>query len=399
MNIDLNMTIKELLEQIPEAKSLLHSYGLGKFEKDEVVKSLGSVLKVRSALNMAQSDPQSFADAVAELVKETDGDFAENYSNQKSLSMLGLLPCGMKMPFKRRFEEFYAELPNKSELNCLIEGNVNHELSYYPYIDTLEEIDELPDVIVSADINSFLHKGFYEKFIKTGYFEAVKMNSDNQDFAGTDYLNPDGAYTMLSANILVIVENKNLSSGIKRPNKWSDLLLPVFENSVTMRGQNNFFCSGVLLPFYKDYGEAGIHDMARTVKAGLHPAEMVEEIERGKGGTPFYIMPLFFAQRLKDPDKFSIIYPEEGAIISPVFMLVKKNRKTDAAVIADFIVNKEMGQFCANAGFPSVRSDVNNHLPEGCKLSWMGWDFLRGEDPLIVKQKIEDIFSTYFTHE
>lgn len=399
MNIDLNMTIQELLAQIPEAKSLLHSYGLGKFEDDAVVNSLGSVLKVRSALNMAKSDPQSFTDAITELDKESSGDFAENYSNQQSLSMLGLLPCGMKMPFKRRFEEFYAGLPNKSELNCLIEGNVNHELSYYPYIDTLEEIDELPDVIVSADINSFLHKAFYEKFIKTGHFEAIEMNSSNPDFAGTDYLNPDGAYTMLSANILVIVENKHLSQDIKLPEKWSDLLAPKYENTVTMRGQNNFFCSGVLLPFYKDHGEAGIHDMARTVKAGLHPAEMVEEIERGKGGTPLYVMPLFFAQRLKDPDKFSIIYPEDGAIISPVFMLVKKNRKTDAALVADFIVDKEMGQFCANAGFPSVRSDVDNHLPKGCKLSWMGWDFLRNEDPLVVKQKIEDIFSTYFSHE
>jgi ABC-type Fe3+ transport system substrate-binding protein len=107
-------------------------------------------------------------------------------------------------------------------------------------------------------------------------------------------------------------------------------------------------------------------------------------------------MPLFFAHRLKDPRQFEIVFPEEGAIISPVFLLVKKERKAEAAVLSDFVLGREMGQFCADAGFPSVRGDVSNRLPAGCRLSWMGWDFLAREDPLEMKRTIASVFAEQF---
>lgn len=391
----LDCTIEEFLAARPDAIEALKKCGLGKFESPEVVASLGSILKLRSALNMAGADIDCF---VEQLDAAGDPGFSESYANQKNLSMLGLLPCGMKMPFKRKFEEYVAGLDADVAMRCLVEGNVNHELSYYPYIDTLETIDELPDVIVSADINSFLHNRFFERFVKPGHFEAFDLECGNPDFAGTDYTDPHSAYTMLSANILVLVVNKRKLGELDVPRRWADLLDPIYENTVTMRGQENaFFCSGVLLPFYKDYGIEGIRKMARAVKHGSHPAEMVKEIERNSpDSTPFYIMPLFFAQRLKNPEIFEIVYPEEGAIISPVFMLVKKGKKAEAKVLADFITDREMSQFCADAGFPSVRSDVDNHLPDGCRLSWMGWDFLRGEDPLAMKKKIETVFFDAF---
>lgn len=127
---------------------------------------------------------------------------------------------------------------------------------------------------------------------------------------------------------------------------------------------------------------------------------MVKEIEaNAPEASPFYIMPLFFAQRLKAPRHFEIVVPEEGAIVSPVFLLVKKARRDEARVLADFIMGRELGQFCAETGFPSVRSDVSNRLPPGCRLFWMGWDFLRREDPLEMKRKISAVFAERFCGE
>jgi ABC-type Fe3+ transport system substrate-binding protein len=399
MKITENMTVKQVLEFLPESIGLFKSGGIGKFEDPEVLSSLGSILKLKSALSMAGIDKDAF---IAELNKQAEEgaqekSFSEDYSSQRSLSMLSLLPCGMKMPFMRRFEEFKASMDDSENINCLIEGNVNHEISYYPYIDRLEDAEELPDLIVSADINSFLHHSFVEKFINTGCFKAIEMDSGNPDFADTDYTDPDKSYTMLSANILVLVANKRVADDYPKPESWSELLRDVYAKSITMRGQEEFFCSGVLMPFYKDHGLDGIAKMARNVKKGLHPAEMVKEIERGsKDETPFYIMPLFFANRLKDESLFEIIYPDSGAIISPVFMLAKKGHSEAAGKMIDFITGRDLNEFCARAGFPSVRSDIDNGLPEGCKLSWMGWDFLKREDPMIVKDNIQDVFSANF---
>lgn len=400
MRITPEMTIAAILEALPGALSLFKAHGMGKFEAEEVRQTLGSVLKLRTALSMARVDVEVFTASLNAMLEETGpGDFAVDYSAQRDLTMLGLMPCGMKMPFKRRFDEFAARLTGSRDrpFHYLIEGNVNHELSYYPYIDTLNTIDELPDVIVSADINSFLHHRFIRNFVVPGYFHALPPERLNPDFAAAEYLDPAGQFTMLSANILVLVVNRRHLDELPVPGRWSDLLDPIYADSVVMRGQDGFFCSGVLMPFYRWFGFEGIKIMARTVKAGLHPAEMVEQIEKNRPeAAPFYIMPLFFAQRLKDRSTFDIVFPAEGAIISPVFMLLKKDREADAAAIAEFITGREMGQFCADAGFPSVRSDVDNHLPPGCKLSWMGWDFIREEDPAEVKTQIEKVFCAAF---
>lgn len=395
-------TVQSFLAAHPAAHGILRSYGLEKFESPEVTASLGSVLTLQSALSLAGSDAARFLEDVRRNEGRPAGErFAETYANQRLLRMLGLLPCGMKMPFKRKFEEFVAKLPSSDiGLRCLVEGNVNHELSYYPYIDTLESADELPDVIVSADINSFFHWRFVDRFIASGVFEALPMDASNPDFAGTGYADPSHAYTMLSANLLVLVVNTRKAAGYRVPRRWSELLDAAYAKSITMRGADDFFCNGVLLPFYQAYGMDGVRRMAENVRAGRHPAEMVKEIEaNAPEASPFYIMPLFFAQRLKDPRHFEIVVPEEGAIVSPVFLLVKKARRDEARVLADFIMGRELGQFCAETGFPSVRSDVSNRLPPGCRLFWMGWDFLRREDPLEMKRKISAVFAERFCGE
>ena len=33
-----------------------------------------------------------------------------------------------------------------------MEGNVNHELSYYPLLDNITDENELPDVIMASDV-------------------------------------------------------------------------------------------------------------------------------------------------------------------------------------------------------------------------------------------------------
>lgn len=391
-----DMTVERVLAERPDAIELFKASGLGKFEDAEIRRTLGSILKLRTALAMARVDEKGFLEALNGSGPESAGlAFALDYGSQRSLSMLGLLPCGMKMPFKRSFEGFLASHEGKgasgAEWKCLVEGNVNHEYSYYPYIDTISSADEMPDVVVCADINSFMHHRFMRELLPAGGFKSLNDPASlNSDFAGTGYLDPQGRYTMLSANLLVLVVNKAKAVGLKIPKTWADFLSGGFAGRLVIRGQDGSFCNGVLMPFHQLYGIEGVRKLAKALRGGMHPAEMVEDIERGRAeAAPFYIMPLFFAKRLKDASQFEIVIPEDGAIVSPVFMLVRSSRAAEASAIADFILGREMSQTCADAGFPSVRADVENKLPAGAKLLWMGWDYLEGQDPGDVKAQIE----------
>lgn len=328
------MTISAVLEPHPELMPLFFSHGLGQFENREILRTLGPLLKLKSALTTAGVNMDAFVrllnDTISAEACEKASSLSDDLSIQKDLTMVALMPCGMKMPFTRAFERFAENFgrENESELTYLIEGNVNHELTYYDYIEEVRDLDELPDIILCSDINSFFHKGFAERFIETGCFIDVSPSNFNADYEGTGYADPGGAYSMISSNLLVIVVDLRCLSDAPMPETWADLLLPGFENKVVMRGQDGFFCNGMLLPILRMHGMDGIRRLGRSVCSGMHPAEMVKKLsaKREEGGPAAYIMPYFFAKKITRTDHTRIIWPKEGALISPVLMLVKRER-------------------------------------------------------------------------
>lgn len=402
--INENMTVHEILSTYPHLLDLFKEYGLGKFEQPEILEKLGPLLKLKTAASTIKLNKKMFIDLLNESIEkyEQNSDFilAENPERQKDLTLLALLPCGLKMPFTRAFEAFastYNEQHDNS-LKYLLEGNVNHELSYYAYIDSVESFDELPDVIISSDINSFFHKPFRDKFLAKNGFVDLLPQKIHHDFENIGFDDTERQFTMLSANLLVLVSIDELLEGKPRIESWKDVLKPEFQNSVVMRGQAKFFCNGVLLPFYALFGIDGIVDLARSVRTGVHPSEMVKMIDSGKRDVaPLYIMPYFFAQKIKDKSRISINIPTEGAIASPVQMLVKRTSQDKVKEITAFLCSTEFGQICADAYFPSVNEKVTNTTSYIKKLHWIGWDFLKQNDIGKLKKEIEEKFFKHFS--
>lgn len=390
-----DMSIHEIFKQHPEVMPMFKAYGLGKFEDPEILNTLGPLLKLKTVLKTNRIDIDRFVSllnkSIDDMQTSCDVSLTETFSAQKDLTMIGLMPCGLKMPFSRTFEQFAKSHPRR--FRYLIEGNVNLELSYYAYIDSIDDIDELPDIIVTSDINSFFHKRFVDRFIKPGYFVNVADYAPNPDFADIGYPDPERHYTMLSANLLIMVVDHTQMGNRPIPKRWSDLLKPEYENSVAMRGQEDFFCNAVLLPFYREHGIEGIKEMGRSVVAGMHPAEMVKNVGRSKAGAPaIYIMPHFFAQKIQRTDKTTLIWPEDGAIVSPVLMMVKRSKMEAVKDITSFISGPILGQVCADAYFPSVHPKVKNHLKKNQRMKWIGWAFLKKNDIGAIKDEIESVF-------
>jgi ABC-type Fe3+ transport system substrate-binding protein len=401
--IDENMSIYDILSAYPFLLKTFKEYGLGKFEKSEILEKLGPLLKLKTPLKMMGINSDMFVDLLNKEVEDNEKDssfvLADNPEKQKDLTLLALLPCGLKMPFSRAFDEFVEGYNEKhsENLKYLLEGNVNHELSYYEYIDSVNTLEELPDLIISSDINSFYHSSFKKRFLDTGSFVDLLPETINSDFQNVAYDDPDRQFTMLSSNLLVLVSIDSMLEGKPEISSWSDILKEEYTNSVVMRGQEEFFCNGVLLPFYALFGMDGIKQMGRSVRTGCHPSEMVKMIDSGKDDVaPLYIMPYFFAQKIKNKNKISIHIPKEGAIVSPVQMFVKKDALESVKDISEFILGKEFGQMCADAYFPSTNPEVTN-LTDGIEnLYWLGWDFLKSSDIEKVKKDIEEVFIKEF---
>jgi ABC-type Fe3+ transport system substrate-binding protein len=219
----------------------------------------------------------------------------------------------------------------------------------------------------------------------------------NSRFTDARYADPLGYFTMFSANVLVVVHVKDTVNAAPAPAKWEDFLSPRYHKSIVIRGQDNFFCSGVLVPFFKLFGLDAISKLAASVCGGMHPSQMVKLIDSpSKDIPPFYIMPWFFAKKIKQTDRIKIVFPQEGAFISPVQLLVKKSKTESLTNISEFLMSQKLHQHCADNYFPSPHLHVNDIIPPGKNIFWIGWDFIYDNDLEEIKKSIGEIFTAQY---
>lgn len=376
-----NENLYQIAESEPRLITLFEKHGMGTYFEDKNLNKIGKFLRLNTLLKSRGIDAQNFIALLNTVLQEerTPAASALN-TGGGNLHLSSMLPCGLRNPFKEYFESLVQDNPGEyGGLNYLIEGNVNHELSYYPLLDNIEDLSELPDVIMASDINNFFHRPFMERFILKDVFAAYTPYSANSYLEKAGYSDTRGNFTMFTANMLVMAVDKEELGERPMPETWNDLLGDTFRDSIVMRGEDDFFCNAVMLPFYKDHGFAAIRKLARNISAGMHPAEMVKLAgSKQKASRAVYILPYFFAKRIKKAS-VEVVWPADGAIASPVFLLIKKTALEKHKALLDLLSSKSMGELLKGRFFPSMHPDVSHEsFPEAVK--WLGWDFIYQHD-------------------
>ena len=300
------------------------------------------------------------------------------------------MPCGLKMPFSRAFADFMARVELDGPVTYAVEGNLNQELSYYSYVHTIETADELPDIILSADFNVFFGHRFNRQFVAPGHFTGYGACHPGASFIQAGIPDPKGEYTILCVNPLVMVANLDQLNGRPLPRTWADILDPAWKNSLIIRGGDNFFCHAVLLPVFQQFGAEGLKALAANITAGLHPSQMVSRIDKNSEGAIF-VMPEFFAQRIRHQERIQVIWPEDGALASPVTLQVKPERIPALKPVLDYLTGPGLASTLAHARFPVPHSAVTAEVQDR-PLKWLGWDYLRENDLIELNRQIDEIF-------
>ncbi len=394
------ITGTENLQQIANTgehiKPIFDKYGLGNYLNPENLQKIGRFTKLNTVLKSKNIDIDAFVELI-NSASTTSEEAKPESALQENMHFSAMLPCGLRNPFKEFVESFLQEESDYvNQLNYLMEGNVNHELSYYPLLDSISNIDELPDIIMASDVNNFFHRPFLSRFIEKGAFESFKPYEWNTYLEKAGYADPNNHFTMYTANMLVMAVDKEKLNGRPMPQTWDDILSPEFENDIIMRGEDDFFCNAVMLPFYKDKGFDAIKILAKNIKSGMHPAEMVKMAGKNDPeGAAIYILPYFFSKRIKSKN-VEVVWPTDGAIASPVFLLVKKGKMKEHKVLLDFLFSKDTAEMLKGRYFPATHPDVQQEeFPKDVK--WLGWDFLTKNDIGKLKDDIRSEFMKVWT--
>ncbi len=400
--IQLTMTIGEIIDRYPETREVFIHNGFSIFKDDTVVKQLGIVLKLKTALKSKGIHPASFIGLLEEKIlekqqyKNMETTVLENSSEH--LNMVSLLPCPLKVPMQSELKLFldYLREEKKLPLNYCIESFFNDHLDYEDYLEHFEEPDEIPDIIMTAGYG-FFYKRFMERFVEKGVFADVIDRPIHARLAESGIIDPDGHFSVIAINTLVMVVDENRLGEVPMPKSWGDLLQPIYENKVVMRGHGDVFCDVVQMNYYKDYGETGVEKLGRSVKYGLHPSQMIKELMSSRSDVPpIHIMPYFFYKTMKESANIKVIWPEEGVLAYPVSVLIKADKMQELQELTDYLLGPEIARICSDAHFPAVHADVGNTLPLHVKLKWLGWDFIKSHDmKYLVETMNEKFMSAY----
>ena len=310
------------------------------------------------------------------------------------MDLLALLPCPVKIPFEQAFSECMDQWDDIPEdlLVCL-EGHVNHHLSFYEQLDHTSLKSELPKILITPGVNRFLGKDFQQAFIQKGVYAKEQDYFQRPGSLQNDFVDPNGHYFVLAINPLVIVVDHARMADMPFPEKWEDLMSPVYKGQIAMRAQHTVFCETVLFNFYQDFGKEGIERLAPNVSVGCHPSEMAKNAGNMKNDDwpAISLIPYFFAKTIRNHDKVSIIWPQDGAIASPITMMVQQSALPELQPIIDILTCPAMAKLWTNAFFFPPFSDLKGSL-HGNRLKWLGWDFICSVDAHQMFENLNEIF-------
>lgn len=388
----LNDTLWDITEKYPETIPLFVSKGFKQMEDNSKRKAFGNSVSLKMALALKKYNIDTFSSALIEQIEQEHNlaDSSLKTTTRKagddSIRIEGLLPCPVRIPLMEQLEKFTGKYKDSYQ------REIHHDLKAASMgLDWLKEAvvneenpGKLPDIFISAGFDLFFEKELMGKFKKKNVFidsTGFKKLNHLFDNENLDLKDPAGHYSMIGVVPAVFLVNTAELNGRPIPRTWKDILEPEFEKSISLPIGDFDLFNAILLNIHKLYGEEAVEKLGRSLLESMHPSQMVKSDRKKTAKPAVTIMPYFFTKMVKEGGTMTAVWPEDGAIISPIFMLTKHEKITELQPIIDFFSSKEVGEILAHNGlFPSINPDVDNRIPEGNEFLWLGWDYIYNHD-------------------
>ncbi len=388
--LDVNNTLYKITVKYPEVINVLVNKGFSQLGDPAKRKMFGKQISLKQAAQLKNLNLEKLVELMENEIEKRDSRDTAN-----KIKVSASLPCPVKIPLTEEIEKTESELDYPLELD-LKSASQGLEWLKNGFAD-IEDADGLSDIFISAGFDLFFDKDLMDRFRRKNVFkDETGIDELNKDFSdkGIDLLDPEGDYSVLSIVPAVFLVNKEELKGREIPRSWEEIMSEKFAGSVSLPVSDFDLFNAILLNIYKKYGKEGVQKLGRSMQKAQHPSQMVKEGGRKAADQPAVtIMPYFFTRMAKRFPHMEFIWPEDGAVISPIFMLTKKDKADMMKPIIELMASEKIGRIFSEQGlFPSVLPEIDNNLPEGADFMWPGWDFLREQNPGQLLKELEEEF-------
>lgn len=388
MTLNKDMTIKEVLQHWPETLDVFVANGFESFRDEKKRNAIAPYLKLERAAQMKNYDLDNFMallrDQIALSSHQADITMKKTDHANGDIRIAGLLPCPVRLPLLENFDAFIEKFTTDTgqRVSYKLEAASVGADWIAANIRGIEDADKLPDIFISAGFETFFDHKTIGRFKDQGVFEDICGAAVNADFADLDIRDPKGDYSIVAAVAAVFMINHDVRGDLPIPRRWSDLLEPEFAQQVALPVGDFDLFNALLLAIHKEHGEEGVKKLGRCMLKSMHPSQMVKNAKRVSEAKPYVtIMPYFFTKMARMVEGLEIIWPEDGAVVSPIFMLTKRSTLNKTRPIAEFLSGRGVGEILSHKGlFPSLHPEVDNRLDFEHPWKWIGWDYIYQHD-------------------
>ncbi len=397
-------SLLSIVERYPETESVFTSNGFPQMNDKAKREVFAKTINLKTALTLKQIDYDTFNRLLVEAIERDDNNVDISLSSnklsgdEKAIKVVGALPCPVRIPLMEKFNSFTKEF--KSEFGLSIESELKAASMGVEWIEEhVKEVTDpmnLPDVFISAGFDMFFDLEMFGKFKDQGVFaDFSPIKVYNEIFTEINLKDPKEHFSLLGVVPAVFLINTKELGDRVLPTSWSDIMKPEFENKVSLPVGDFDLFNGILLNIFKKYGDEGVVKLGRSLLESLHPSQMVKSDKKSNNKPIVTIMPYFFTKMVKEGGSMKAVWPQDGAIISPIFMLTKGNSKSQLQPVVDFLASQQVGEVLAHSGlFPSVHPNVDNRIDAKNKFMWLGWDYIYSHDISATIKHCEKLFQS-----
>ncbi len=388
MKINTKDTLFNVINEFPQLKDYFINNGLEQVANDKLLSTIGKKLTLGSIIKSKKINEEIFLNGIEDILnaKNVDKTLISSKIDKDSdkISLTGVLPCPVRIPLLEKLEEFIE----KNDFSDKLDYELKAASSGVDWL--IEDLDrgEIADVFLSAGFDLFFDEKHMYKLKEEGLFkDYISEFPCNKDFENDEISlrDPDCDYSVISVVPAVFLVNTKELGDKKAPHSWKELLSGEYENMVSLPIGDFDLFNAILLNLYKKYGLESVANLGKVLLKSMHPSEMVKS-NKATVRPAITIMPYFFTKMTRVGGEMKAIWPSDGAIISPIFMVTKDSSKNEdkenfIRKIAEFFASKEIGEVLSHTGlFPSTNAEVDNRIPSENKYMWVGWDYIKNED-------------------
>ncbi len=401
------MTLFDITEKFPETIDVFVANGYEHVGDEKKRTTNGKMVTLGQAVQMKGKDLAAFTSLLENSVKENRvkedvtlamaADESQIFPKEGDIKVAGLLPCPVRIPMLEAFDNLSQKVTAETGKTIgvrLAAASVGADV-LETGMQSIGDESDLPDIFLSAGFEAFFDKKNMARFKNKDVFTDRSWATHNDMMAPYGLKDPDGHYALLAVVPAVfLVDKTQLEEGEEVPRTWKDILGPRFKNKIAMPVGDFDLFNGILLTIWKEFGDEGVEAIGRNLLEGMHPSQAAGRFApKGGKGPMVSVIPFFFSKMAQFNPNAEIVWPEDGAVVSPIFMLLKNSAPEEAGRIADFFASKEVGEILSHRGlFPSCHPEVVNQVPENAPLMWLGWDFIKQNDLGELIPKVNDIF-------